>query len=169
MSAVVVDAEGDPVSAGVPGEVCVTGPTVVPGYHDDPEETAQAFRGGHLHTGDVGYVDEDGWLYVVDRIKDQINASGYKVWPAEVEEVLVSHPGVSEAAVVGIPDEYRGESVKAFVSPVPGATLDPAEVQAWARERLASYKYPREVVVLHELPKSSTGKILRRSLREVAP
>jgi long-chain acyl-CoA synthetase len=146
----------------------VNGPTVVPGYHEDPRESALAFRGGHLHTGDVGYVDNDGWLYVVDRIKDQINASGYKVWPTEVEEVLVGHPGVHEAAVIGVPDEYRGESVKAFVSPMPGVTLEPDEVQSWARQRLAAYKYPREVVVMDELPKSATGKILRRSLRETA-
>jgi long-chain acyl-CoA synthetase len=166
LTTTIVDGEDRPVPAGEPGEICVTGPTVVPGYHDNPQETAIAFRGGHLHTGDIGYVDTDGWLYVVDRIKDQINVSGYKVWPTEVEDVLVTHPGVHEAAVVGVPDDYRGESVKAFVSAIAGAELDPAEVQAWARERLAAYKYPREVVVLADLPKSATGKILRRSLRD---
>jgi long-chain acyl-CoA synthetase len=168
LTSVIVDALDMPVATGEAGEICVNGPTVVPGYHEDPRESALAFRGGHLHTGDVGYVDNDGWLYVVDRIKDQINASGYKVWPTEVEEVLVGHPGVHEAAVIGVPDEYRGESVKAFVSPMPGVTLEPDEVQSWARQRLAAYKYPREVVVMDELPKSATGKILRRSLRETA-
>jgi long-chain acyl-CoA synthetase len=166
--AVVLGPAGDPLPALEPGEVCVMGPTVVPGYYQDEAETARALSGGLLHTGDVGYLDADGWLYVVDRLKDQINASGYKVWPTEVEEVLVAHPSVSEAAVVGVPDAYRGESVKAFVSPVPGAELDPLEVQLWAKERLAAYKYPREVVVLPELPKSATGKILRRDLRDGA-
>ncbi len=113
-------------------------------------------------------MDEDGWLYVVDRKKDMINASGFKVWPREVEDVLYTHPAVREAAVVGVPDAYRGESVKAYVSLRPGAAADPAELVAYCKERLAAYKYPREVEVLGELPKTATGKILRRELKAAA-
>lgn len=110
-------------------------------------------------------MDPDGWLYVVDRKKDMINASGFKVWPREVEDVLYSHPAVREAAVVGVPDPYRGESVKAYASLRPGARAEPAELVAYCRERLAAYKYPREVEILPELPKTASGKILRRELR----
>jgi long-chain acyl-CoA synthetase len=110
-------------------------------------------------------MDADGWLYVVDRKKDMINASGFKVWPREVEDVLYTHPAVREAAVVGIPDTYRGETVKAYVSLRPGAEVKPAEISAYCAERLAAYKYPREVEILPELPKTTSGKILRRELR----
>ncbi len=112
-----------------------------------------------------GFMDAQGWFFLVDRKKDMINAAGYKVWPREVEDVLYGHPAVREAAVVGIPDEVRGETVKAYVSPRPGATIDPEEVIAWAKERMAAYKYPRFVEVVDELPKTTTGKILRRELR----
>ncbi len=141
---------------------------VVPGYWNRPEESAAALPDGELLTGDIGFMDEDGWLYVVDRKKDMINASGFKVWPREVEDVLYTHPAVREAAVVGVPDAYRGESVKAYVSLRPGAAADPAELVAYCKERLAAYKYPREVEVLAELPKTATGKILRRELKAAA-
>lgn len=111
-------------------------------------------------------MDPDGWLYVVDRKKDMINASGFKVWPREVEDVLYTHPAVREAAVVGVPDPYRGETVKAYVSLRPGAAAEPAQLSAYCAERLAAYKYPREVVVLPVLPQTTSGKILRRELRE---
>jgi long-chain acyl-CoA synthetase len=140
----------------------------VPGYWRLPEATAAAFPDGELRTGDIGFMDADGWLYVVDRKKDMINASGFKVWPREVEDVLYTHPAVREAAVVGVPDAYRGESVKAFVSLRPGASTDGAELSAYCAERLAAYKYPREVEVLPELPKTTSGKILRRELRSPA-
>ncbi len=110
-------------------------------------------------------MDEDGWLYVVDRKKDMINASGFKVWPREVEDVLYTHPAVREAAVVGVADAYRGESVKAYISLRPGAEVAPSEISAYCEERLAAYKYPREVEILPELPKTTSGKILRRELR----
>lgn len=111
-------------------------------------------------------MDADGWLYVVDRKKDMINASGFKVWPREVEDVLYTHPAVREAAVVGVPDPYRGESVKAYVSLRPGAHAEPAELSAYCAERIAAYKYPRQVEILPVLPKTTSGKILRRELRE---
>lgn len=147
------------------GEIVTSGPQVVAGYWNKPEETAHAIPGGALHTGDVGYMDEHGWFYIVDRKKDQINASGYKVWPREVEDVLYEHGAVREAAVVGVVDPYRGESVKAFVSLRPGRSVTPDELIGFCKERLAAYKYPRQIEVLEELPKTTTGKILRRQLR----
>ncbi|GAA4088207.1 class I adenylate-forming enzyme family protein [Streptomyces hundungensis] len=164
----IVDLEGNDVPFGEHGEIVVRGPQVVPGYWRRPDATAEAFPGGELRTGDIGFMDRDGWLYVVDRMKDMINASGFKVWPREVEDVLYTHPAVREAAVVGIPDAYRGESVKAYVSLRPGVEADPAELAAYCKERLAAYKYPREVEVLAELPKTTSGKILRRELRTQA-
>ncbi|MDQ0944601.1 class I adenylate-forming enzyme family protein [Streptomyces sp. V1I1] len=161
----IVDEKGQDVPFGEPGEIAVSGPQVVPGYWRLPDATAEAFPDGELRTGDIGFMDADGWLYVVDRKKDMINASGFKVWPREVEDVLYTHPAVREAAVVGIPDEYRGETVKAYVSLRPGAAAEPAEVSAYCAERLAAYKYPREVEILPELPKTPSGKILRRELR----
>ena len=110
-------------------------------------------------------MDDQGWFYVVDRKKDQINAGGYKVWPREVEDVLYEHAAVREAAVVGVPDEYRGETVKAFVSLRPGSEATPEELIAFCKERMAAYKYPRQIELLDELPKTVTGKLLRRELR----
>jgi long-chain acyl-CoA synthetase len=156
---------GEVLPAGAVGEICVSGPMVVPGYWNAPEESAHAVRDGWLFTGDVGMLDEDGWLFVVDRKKDLINAGGYKIWPREVEEVLLQHPAVREAAVVGVPDEYRGETVHAYVSLREGTTAEPAEIVAFCREHLAAYKYPRLVSVVAELPKNASGKILRRELR----
>ncbi|MFI6684615.1 class I adenylate-forming enzyme family protein [Streptomyces sp. NPDC050485] len=164
----IVGPAGEEVPFGEQGEIVVRGPQVVPGYWRRPEATAEAFPDGELRTGDIGFMDRDGWLYVVDRMKDMINASGFKVWPREVEDVLYTHPAVREAAVVGIPDAYRGESVKAYVSLRPGAETGPAELAEYCKERLAAYKYPREVEILPELPKTTSGKILRRELRSPA-
>lgn len=161
----IVDEKGDDVPLGEQGEIAVRGPQVVPGYWQLPDATAEAFPDGELRTGDIGFMDADGWLYVVDRKKDMINASGFKVWPREVEDVLYTHPAVREAAVVGVPDAYRGETVKAYVSLRPGAGVVPEELAAYCEQRLAAYKYPREVVILPELPKTTSGKILRRELR----
>ncbi|MCV2488835.1 AMP-binding protein [Geodermatophilus sp. YIM 151500] len=161
----IVDDEGRDLPPGEVGEIVTAGPQVVPGYWRKPEETATALPGGALRTGDVGYMDERGWFYVVDRKKDQINAGGYKVWPREVEDVLYEHEAVREAAVVGVPDEYRGETVKAYVSLRPGRTATADELVSFCRERMAAYKYPRLVEVLDELPKTVTGKLLRRELR----
>lgn len=165
----ILDESGAEVPFGATGEIAVRGPQVVPGYWGLPADTAKAFPDGELRTGDVGFMDPEGWLYVVDRKKDMINASGFKVWPREVEDVLYTHPAVREAAVVGIPDPYRGESVKAYVSLRPGTTADPAELSAYCAERLAAYKYPRRVEILPVLPKTTSGKILRRELRERDP
>ncbi|MEW2115768.1 AMP-binding protein [Streptomyces sp. NPDC005474] len=161
----VVDEQGAEVPFGEQGEILVRGPQVVPGYWRLPEATAETFPDGELRTGDIGFMDAEGWLYVVDRKKDMINASGFKVWPREVEDVLYTHPAVREAAVVGVPDGYRGETVKAYISLRPGAEGDPDALAAYCKERLAAYKYPRQVEILPDLPKTATGKILRRELR----
>jgi long-chain acyl-CoA synthetase len=162
----VVGEDGKDVPPGEIGEFVTRGPQVVPGYWEKPEETANALPGGELHTGDVGFMDEQGWYYVVDRMKDQINASGYKVWPREVEDVLYEHPAVREAAVIGVPDPYRGETVKAFVSLKAGQSTDESTLTAFCKERMAAYKYPRQIEIIDELPKTVTGKILRRQLRD---
>ncbi|MEU4313948.1 AMP-binding protein [Nocardia sp. NPDC024068] len=162
----VVAPEGHPLPPGSQGELVVTGPQVIRGYWRKPEESEAALPEGRLRTGDSAIVDQQGWVYLVDRIKDQINVSGYKVWPREVEDVLYEHPAVLEAAVVGVADEYRGESVAAYVSLKDGHTADADALIAFARERLAPYKRPRSVGILADLPKTQTGKIRRRALRE---
>lgn len=162
----IVDAEtGAQVPDGEAGEITIRGPQVVAGYWNRPEATTDAIRDGWLHTGDIGVMDADGWLYLVDRKKDMINAAGYKVWPREVEDVLYTHPAVREAAVVGVPDAYRGETVKAVLSLKAGAELSADAIIAHCRERMAAYKVPRIVEFIPELPKTVTGKILRRELR----
>ncbi|MEU6369738.1 AMP-binding protein [Streptomyces sp. NPDC046931] len=161
----IVDDKGQEVPFGEQGEIVVRGPQVVPGYWGRPDATAETFPDGELRTGDIGFMDERGWLYVVDRKKDMINASGFKVWPREVEDVLYTHPAVREAAVVGVPDGYRGETVKAYISLRAGTETDPGALAAYCKERLAAYKYPRQVEILPDLPKTASGKILRRELR----
>jgi long-chain acyl-CoA synthetase len=165
-SARIVGEAGETLASGEVGEVAIRGPQVVPGYWRRPEETAHAIRDGELLTGDVGVIDADGWVYLVDRRKDMIIASGFKVWPREVEDVLYEHPAVREAAVIGVADDYRGETVSGYVSLKAGATATPGELVEHCRERLAAYKRPRVVQILPELPKTPTGKILRRELRE---
>jgi long-chain acyl-CoA synthetase len=161
----IVGDDGTDLPPGEIGELVTTGPQVVAGYWNKPEETAAALPEGSLHTGDVGYMDDQGWFYIVDRKKDQINVGGYKVWPREVEDVLYEHEAVREAAVVGVADPYRGETVKAFVSLRAGQSVTEAELIAFARERMAAYKYPRQVEFLDEIPETVTGKLLRRELR----
>jgi long-chain acyl-CoA synthetase len=158
--------DGQDLPLGEVGEIVAEGPQVVAGYWGKPQETAAGLPGGALKSGDVGFMNPEGWIFIVDRKKDMINASGYKVWPREVEDVLAEHPAVRESAVVGVPDEKRGETVKAFVSVKPGATVTPEELIAHCKERMAAYKYPRQVEIIDELPKTVTGKILRRELRE---
>jgi long-chain acyl-CoA synthetase len=150
------------------GEIVVQGPMVVPGYWNKPEETAHAIRDGWLYTGDVGKMDEQGWFYVVDRKKDLINVSGFKVWPRDVEDVLYQHPAVREVAVIGVPDPYRGETVKAFVALKEEFKdqVTPAELTEFCKTRMAAYKYPRLVEITPEIPKTTTGKFLRRVLRD---
>jgi long-chain acyl-CoA synthetase len=165
----IVDEDDRDVAPGEIGEIVTEGPQVVSGYWNKPEETARAIPAGRLHTGDVGVMDPDGWFYVVDRKKDLINVAGYKVWPREVEDVIYGHEAVQEVAVVGVPDDYRGETVKAFVSLKAGHSVDADELIAFCRERMAAYKYPRRVEFLEELPKTASGKILRRELRGTRP
>jgi long-chain acyl-CoA synthetase len=165
----IVDADDRPLAPGEWGEICIRGPNVMKGYFNRPEESAHALRGGWFHSGDVGYMDEDGYFFIVDRVKDMINSAGFKIWPREVEEVLYAHPGVKECAVVGLPDEVKGEVVAAYVIPQPGAALTGGEVEAYCRERMAAYKVPRLVEITESIPKSPTGKILKRVLRESAP
>ncbi|GLB63570.1 hypothetical protein NCCP2495_14490 [Dietzia sp. NCCP-2495] len=161
----IIGEDGSELPTGEVGELVTRGPQVVAGYWNKPEATASDIPGGELRTGDGGFMDSDGWFYIVDRKKDQINASGYKVWPREVEDVLYEHPAVREAAVVGVPDEYRGETVKAFVSLRPGVSATPEELIDHCRTRMAAYKYPRLVDIMDEIPKTATGKMLRRQLR----
>jgi long-chain acyl-CoA synthetase len=159
------DDDGQALPLGEIGEIVADGPQVVAGYWGKPEETAANLPGGALKSGDVGFMSPEGWVFIVDRKKDMINASGYKVWPREVEDVLAEHPAVRESAVVGVPDEKRGETVKAFVSLKAGAQATADELIAHCKERMAAYKYPRQIEIIGELPKTVTGKILRRELR----
>jgi long-chain acyl-CoA synthetase len=162
----ILDEAGKEVPVGQIGEIATSGPQVVPGYWNKPEATAESLPGGELLTGDVGFMDPDGWFYLVDRKKDMINAAGYKVWPREVEDVLYGHPAVREAGVVGVPDEYRGETVKAYVTLKPGATVSEEELIKFCKQQMAAYKYPRSIQFVDDLPKTTTGKILRRELRD---
>jgi long-chain acyl-CoA synthetase len=152
---------------GESGELALKGPMIFPGYWNKPAETERAFHNGYFRTGDVAIMDEQGWFYLVDRKKDMIIASGFKVWPREVEDTLYQHPAVREAAVVGAPDAYRGETVKAFVALKEDyvGRVQEGEIIQFCKDRMAAYKYPREVVFLSELPKTATGKFLRRELR----
>lgn len=164
----VVDSEGNEVPTGELGELLTRGPQVIAGYWRQPDETDRAFTADHyLKTGDICRTDEEGWFYLVDRAKDMIVASGFKVWPREVEDVLVTHPAVSEAAVIGVADAYRGESPKAFVVLRPGQSTTEEELRKLCRERLAPYKTPRQFVIVDALPKTPSGKVLRRELRDL--
>jgi long-chain acyl-CoA synthetase len=165
----ILDEDGQPVPLGEIGEICCRGPQVVLGYWNKPQETEEALPGRELRSGDVGFMNAEGWVFIVDRKKDMINASGYKVWPREVEDVLYSHPAIREAAVIGVPDDYRGETVKAFVTVKADTSATPDELITFCKERMAAYKYPRSVEILDALPMTVTGKILRRVLRDQAP
>ena len=151
---------------GEPGELIIRGPQVMKGYLNMPNETAETLKDGWLHTGDVAKMDESGYFYIVDRKKDMILASGYNVYPREIEEVLFEHPDVAEAVAIGISDEYRGESIKAFVVKRSGAYATEEEVLAFCEEHLAAYKTPKAVEFREELPKSAVGKLLRRVLAD---
>jgi long-chain acyl-CoA synthetase len=161
------DDQGRPRPAGPEhvGEIVVRGPNVMTGYHNNPEATAAAFAGGWFHTGDLGYFDEDGFLFIVDRIKDLIIRGGYNVYPREVEEAIYAHPAVAEAAVIGVPDATMGEEVHAIVATKAGQLVTEAELIDFVKERIAPYKYPRTVEFRDSLPKGATGKILKKELR----
>jgi long-chain acyl-CoA synthetase len=159
--------DGRPVPAGADGEVCARGPGVMQGYWKDPEQTAHALRDGWLHTGDVGRLDEDGYLFIVDRMKDLIIRGGFNVYPRDVEDALLEHPDITQAAVVGRPDPESGEEVVAVVAVRPGVTLTGDDIVAWASQRLSKYKYPREVRVLDAVPLTSVGKTDRKAVRSL--
>jgi long-chain acyl-CoA synthetase len=156
----------EPVAPGEQGEIAVRGPQIMQGYWNRPDETAKVLNDGWLRTGDIGVMDADGYFTVVDRAKDMIIASGLKIFPRDVEEVLYANPKVLEASVVGMPDEYRGETVWAFIVPKTGETLTEAELDQWCHERLAPYKVPKHFEFRESLPKTMIGKVLRRTLRE---
>jgi fatty-acyl-CoA synthase len=170
-TALVIDVDTlKPVKAGESGEIVVNGPQVFLRYHDDPERSAEAFIDidgmRFFRTGDLGYVDDEGYFFMVDRLKRMINASGYKVWPAEVEAYLYAHPAVLEACVIGCRDEHRGESVKALIVRRPGQHVEAQELIAWAREQMSAYKAPHAIEFVDSLPKNAAGKVLWRTLQE---
>jgi long-chain acyl-CoA synthetase len=164
----IVDPEtGEDVPQGTPGELLVKGPYVMMGYWNNPEETAkQLTEDGWLHTGDVVYQDEDGYIFIVDRTKDMIIAGGFNIYMQEVDRVIMGHPKVADVICCGVPDEYRGETLKAFIQLKPGATATEEEIIAFCREKMAAYKVPKMVEFRPELPRSAVGKALRRVLRE---
>lgn len=163
----IVGEDGKDVPLGERGEIWMKGATVMLGYWNKPEETANAFsEDGWLKSGDVAYMDEDGYIFIVDRTKDMIIAGGYNIYPRDIDEVLMQHPQVVDAMAVGVPDEYRGETVKAFVQLKEGATVTAEELIVFCREKLAAYKVPRMIQFRSELPRTATGKALRRILRD---
>jgi long-chain acyl-CoA synthetase len=161
----ILDDDDRPLPTGTVGEVCVRGPNVMQGYYRRPEDTARTLRHGWLHTGDVGRLDDDGFLFIVERKKDLIIRGGFNIYPREVEEVLYAHPAVAEAAVVGVPDALMGEEVAAFVVLRPGAGVDAQALIDFCQLRLSKYRCPRQVRFVDALPKSPIGKILRKELR----
>ena len=162
----IVDDADRELPDGERGEICIRGHNIMKGYLGRPDATRETLRGGWFHSGDVGYRDEDGCYWIVDRKKDMILRGGFNVYPREVEEVLYAHEAVLEAAVIGVPHESLGEEVKAVVALSHDARVTPEELQAFCKERLAAYKYPRIVEIVAELPKGPTGKILKRELRD---
>jgi long-chain acyl-CoA synthetase len=164
----ILDEDGREVPRGTWGEICIKGPGVMLGYWLKPEDTERALRGGWLHSGDIGTMDDEGYVFIVDRVKDMINVAGFKVWPAEVENALYRHPDVKEIAVYGVPHPEKGEAVRAAVVLKDGATTSSEALIAFCRDKLAVYKAPERVDIVRELPKSATGKILKRLLRDQA-
>ncbi|MGZ4159877.1 MAG: AMP-binding enzyme, partial [Neobacillus sp.] len=155
---------GEHMPTGEIGEIAIKGPQVMKGYWNRPEDTVQTLRDGWLLTGDLGFMDEQGYFYIVDRKKDMIIAGGYNIYPREIEEVLYEHPDVQEVIAAGVPDPYRGETVKAYVVLKKGSTVTEEELNEFARKYLAAYKAPRIYEFRNELPKTAVGKILRRTL-----
>ncbi|WP_243091369.1 AMP-binding enzyme, partial [Thermus neutrinimicus] len=162
----VVDEEGQEVPLGEVGELIVKGPNIMKGYWNRPEETQRALKDGWLYTGDMARMDQDGYFYIVDRKKDMIIAGGYNIYPREVEEVLYQHEAVQEAAVVGVPDPYRGETVAAFIvlKEAYRGKVTEKDIETFCRQNLAAYKVPRLIEFRESLPKTSVGKVLKREL-----
>ena len=162
----ILDKDGQELGDGEIGEIAIRGGIVMKGYWNRAAATQETLAGGWLHTGDVGYRDGDGFYYVHDRIKDMIVSGGENIYPAEVESAIMGCPGVADVAVIGVPDDKWGESVKALIVPAAGATLDAGDIGAWARERIAAYKIPKSVDFIEMLPRNPSGKVLRRELRQ---
>ncbi len=162
----ILDAEDNEMPPGEQGEIVVRGPNVMLGYYKNPEETAAALRGGWLHTGDAGYLDEEGYLFITDRFKDMIIKGGYNIYPSEIEGYLEAHPAVGEAAVIGIPDDKYGEEIMAFIVRAPGQDIDEGGLIEFAKSRMTSYKAPSRVQFVDGLPKSLVGKVLKKELRK---
>ncbi|MDX1414928.1 MAG: long-chain fatty acid--CoA ligase [Candidatus Promineifilaceae bacterium] len=162
----VVDDQDNDVEIGQPGEIIIRGHNIMKGYYNRPEETSEAFRNGWFHTGDVATMDDDGYFYIVDRIKDMIIRGGFNVYPREIEETLMTHPAVSLAAVIGVPDDQYGQEIKAFIVLKEGANASTEEIVAWSKNEMAAYKYPRFVEIKDQLPMTATGKILKTELRQ---
>jgi long-chain acyl-CoA synthetase len=162
----IVASDGTPAASGEYGEILLKGPNVMPGYLHNPEATAESIQDGWLHTGDIGYIDDDGYFFIVDRSKDMIIRGGENIYPREIEEVLYGHEAILEVAVIGVPHDVRGEEVLAIVSLKQGFQLDAEELRAWSAERLAAFKVPKHFEIRPELPKTATGKISKAPLRE---
>jgi long-chain acyl-CoA synthetase len=163
----IFDLEDNELPAGKQGEIVVQGPNVMLGYYKQPEETERVLRGGWLHTGDVGYVDEDGYLFITDRIKDMIIKGGYNIYPSEIEGFMEEHPGIGEVSVIGIPDEKYGEEIVAFIVRTPGQELDEQHVIEFAKSKMTPFKAPSRVKFVEGLPKSLVGKVLKKELRKM--
>ncbi|WP_020406804.1 long-chain-fatty-acid--CoA ligase [Hahella ganghwensis] len=163
----IVDTENQELPRGEKGEIIIRGHNVMKGYLNRPDATAEAIRNGWFHSGDIGYMDEEGYIFIVDRVKDMIIRGGYNVYPRELEETILEHPAISLAAVVGIPDDQYGEEVKAFVILNEGSNLTDEELISWCKERMAAFKYPRLVEIRESLPMTATGKILKRELKNL--
>jgi long-chain acyl-CoA synthetase len=161
------DEEDRPVAQGQTGQIVVKGPNIMKGYFNNREATAETMKDGWLRTGDVGYMDEEGYFFLVDRMKDMVNSAGLKIWPREVEEVLYQHLGVAECSVIGVPHELFGESVKACVVAKPGVEICADDLITYCKERLAGYKVPKTVEFMEGLPKSPAGKVLKTELRKI--
>lgn len=162
----VMDEEGKLLPTGATGEIVLRGSVVMAGYHENPDATEEAMRFGWFHTGDVGYLDEDGFVYLVDRRRDMIISGGFNVFPSEIEQVIHAHPGVADCAVIGVPDPKWGEAVRAVVQPRPGEVVEPEDVRALCRRELGAVKTPKVVEIWPELPRSAVGKVLKRDIRE---
>ena len=160
------DAPGNAVPPGEEGEICIKGPNIAKGYLNNPKETEASFRGGWFHSGDIGRFDDDGYLYIVDRLKDMIITGGENVYPREVEEALYTHPQVLECAVIGLPDEEYGERVTAFIVPKQEQSLDPDEMKSFLKKTLSPFKVPKTFIGVDELPKNNAGKLLKRELKQ---
>jgi long-chain acyl-CoA synthetase len=149
------------------GEVVIRGHNIMKGYFNKPEATREAIVNGWFHSGDLGRVDEDGFYFIVDRKKEIIIRGGMNIYPSEIEQALYKHPKIAECAVIGIPDDIRGEEVRYVIAPRAGETITPEEIQSYVEEHLAKYKWPKDIEIMAELPKTATGKILKREIKRM--